>query len=280
MIFWMLASIQPEESLMTAHPADKDPYRHAEAPVEPATPGAAVLKGIHTKAQQRWARQTEQVAATERHETARQRMLQAFYGFAAQEKQLDARSPKRIDEPALAHAIHEFAHKAVIKRSNDHGIALETIDDGRVSKNIDQHYADFSLTRDAVTGRKKERELDAIDRMRRKIYVQEYADTDANVGQPRTRRYPEIGITLELREALMEDGSALSTEASEVVLAAYGSTFPPVTSYRSIELQDETGAVIRKIEPNWPRERDNPMVRNISAEHIPEDQQAENWQAK
>lgn len=277
----MIASIHPEERLMTAYPIDKYPYpKDAEAPTETTAPGAGILDGIHTKAQQRWARRAEQVVASERHESSRQRMLQAFYSFAAQEKQLDVKSPKRVDEPAIAHAIHEFAHAAVLRRGATHTVEVETLDDKRVNRSIDQHYVDFGLVRDAMTGRKKDTELEAVDKMKRKVYIQEYTDEDANVGLPRYQRYPEIGITLELRNALFDDGNKLATEATEVVLAAYGSTFPPVTNYRSIELQDDSGAVIRKIEPNWPQDLASPMVRNIPLEQIPQEHQAENWQAK
>lgn len=264
-------------------PANK--YPEQRVPEQPEEPIAGVVGGVHARAQQRWQAQADRIA-TGRHETQRHRMLQAFYGFAAQERQLDPKRPKRVDEPGLAHAIHAFAHAAVMRRKADHGIEIDILDEKRASRYIDQHYAEFRLVRDAVTGRKKPEELEAIITMRRKVYAIEYLEPEEGndesglVGTRRAQRYPEIGIALELREALLEDGSKLASEASEVVLAAYGSLFPPVTSYQTIEVQDETGAITRKIAPEWTRTAGNMMIQHISHDSIPPGQQAESWRPR
>jgi hypothetical protein len=194
-------------------------------------------------------------------EVRRQQALNAFYTYCREQESLDPTTERILDEPALTHALNHFTYKVVQHKNDTKGASAPVIAAERIDAEIDRHFVEFHLFRHS-NGRKSDRELDAIEEQQRKIRLTEFIERPLADGEEaitgRARRfqaYPQISLTMQMRDIFMDTGNRLGVDSAEVLLAAQGRTFPAMLPHMKFEVQSQLGSVIRTIpeDPSAPQ---------------------------
>lgn len=199
------------------------------------------------------------IVAEKRHE-----MLQNFYGYCHDIAGIDPSSTNPADEPALALAVHSFVTSAVHRRAaadqqrNPTGKSsaepIHVIPVEPIRRRINEYYARFGTDRRNAYEESRHAQETYLSSVRKPVYATLILrDETSETGQktmPRAAYNQEIGIIMQLREALMEDGKQYAMDGAEIVLAAYGARFLDLAKYADIVVEQSNGQQ-RLIKRDW-----------------------------
>ncbi len=209
-----------------------------------------------------------------RLEAQRQQMLHDFYDFSKETHDIDPLTSDVKLEHDLALVIHGYAWS----RANQHiektrqratddptytAPDIRLLDYEKINGRVNYHYRQFGEDRSVINRiNRREEETFLISAKRRAtafIYDDNESGNDhtnggkyeGRRGIPRQRRYPEIMLVMELREALINDRAYVSAKGAEITFAAYGSIFPALVRERAIDALNEAGMTRRIIKKIW-----------------------------
>lgn len=195
------------------------------------------------------------IPAQQTHEAAKsdqQIFMDGFFGYCEDEIGIDPRDMSPEDKPAVTEFAHRFMSDAVdrnilrVKARREQHIANGESPDtapkppykvpfGQVEDGISYYYREFGVNRRTKSAPLLQKELDFLEVNTRPTKAMVYTgDTYNHEGfvlasgpTPRALQFLELAYTGELQSLLVHHDIPLAADSLEVLLAAYGSWFPP-----------------------------------------------------
>jgi len=186
-------------------------------------------------------------------------MLRAFFNFGQKYENVNFTTERHEDSPQLAHAAHKFLRtisegyimqrtattkeaEAIDTEDMSIADAAEIAEDiaapkwfvvsmPPIERRINEYYAAFGTKRRQKSERVVEPEQKYLELHKRPIHAVYYTWGLDEFGvperqtQPRSNRYPEIALGMQLEQTLRKNGNQTAADSVEVLLAAYGGYF-------------------------------------------------------